>query len=205
MSADLVSVSLSIHGAVFIASVAAIWKLGGESKFGAEKINDLHALRPKVLKATVTALELTLNPVLTSGDNIESLDVDESGNPKPKPARLNVDGKEALTNAVRDFVKAKSAALVDLCHVNALDNRLTRCMRWLRHLVSALSIVTIIFCGLMGTAKLEWTSMTNPLVHGVGFALIASLVFGSVLLFCSILHASSKVDELKSRYADLPN
>ena len=48
MSADLVGTSLAIHGTVCAASLLAIWKLGGESKFGTEKVSDLHTLRPKL-------------------------------------------------------------------------------------------------------------------------------------------------------------
>jgi hypothetical protein len=203
LSPDLVSTSLTLHGAICTAAVLGIWKLGGESKFGTEKVADLHNLRPKLLKSVVGSLELSLNPILTATTATEPLALDPDGNPMPKPAKLSVDGKEALTNAVRDFVKADSQGLLDLREAQLLEFLLNDSLNWLRKIVWMIFVASGLACILMGIAKYEWLELKSAWVHALSFAAVALLVVGVAFFFWRILSASSLVDGLKSRYADI--
>jgi hypothetical protein len=202
VSVDLISTSLTIHGTVCAASIVAVWKLGGESKFGTEKVSDLHNLRPKLLKAIASAVELSLNPILTA-PMTESIEVDESGNPKPKPARMTVDGREALTNAMRDFVKSQSTPLMDLRTANLLDDLLTQSLRRLRHLACIVFAFTGIICLLLGASRFEWISLQHGWMHAIAFIVLFCFLLMFTILLWRILNASSDVDRLKSRYADI--
>lgn len=201
MSADLVSTSLTLHSAVCAAAVYGMWKLGGESKFGTEKVSDLHNLRPKLLKSVVGALELCLNPILTASTVPQTVDSD--GNPKAMPAKLSVTSMEALTNAVRDFVKSDSQGLLDLRKAQCLDGLLIQSLNWLRNLVVGIFVASGLFCLLLGIAKCEWLDLSAAWIHVISFVTVAVFFMSVAFLFWRILNASSHVDHLKSRYADL--
>jgi hypothetical protein len=203
LTVDLVTASLGIHAPICAGALVGISKLGGESKFGTEKVADLHTLRSKLLKATVGALELALNPILSTAAATESLEVDIDNNPKPTPARLTITGKEALTNAVRDFVKSDSQGLLDLRWAQRLDGRLLLCLDHLRTTVWLLFAVSGVTTLLMIAGKCDWIDVTPTWIHTTAFALVVSL-FGviGVIAFC-ILKTCTSVDRLKSDYADL--
>jgi hypothetical protein len=200
---DLIATSFAIHGTICAASIVAIWKLGGESKFGTEKVGDLHYLRPKLLKAIVTSVEFSLNPILTAVSTTESTEVDEFGNSKPKPARLTVDGKEALTNTLRDFVKSQAVALVDLCAANALDRILTESLRMLRHLACIVFAFTGLICMALVAARFDWINLQRVWFHAIAYVFLLFFLALLGVLLWRILNASSDVDQLKSRYADV--
>jgi len=203
LSADLVGTSLTVHGAVCAGALLGVWKLGGESKFGTDKVADLLNLRPKLLKSLVGSLELYLNPILTAS-SVTDIEVDANGNAKPMRPKLSVVGKEALTNAVRDFVKADSRGLLALRDAGALDARLNLSLDRLRKLVWFIFAVTGIFCLLMVVAKFEWWDLSATWIHVLALSAVVGMLVGVACLFWRILDASSRVDRLKSEYADLP-
>ena len=203
MTVDPATVSLSVHGAIAAAAVVGIWKLGGESKFGTEKINDLHALRPKLLNSVVKDLDLQLRPVLSVASSVEPFEEDSPGEPRSSAAKLSVTGIESLTNAVREFVKSNSIGLLDLREAQHLEMRLNLSMDRLRKAAWAAFASSGGMCLLMVPCKFEWTSFTASWIHATGFALSVMVLIFIAFMYWRILNYAGSVDRLKTSYADL--
>jgi hypothetical protein len=203
LSPDLVTISLTVHGAVLGAATVALFKLGGESKFGTEKVSDLQSLRPKLLKGLVESLELNLRPALVIPNATEPLLYDATGNPLATPAKLSVTGREALTNVVRDFVKSDSPSLLDLRAAHFLEDSLNSGLDHLRNTVWMLWVTTGIICLLMAIGKFGWLKLDVGWIHGIAFAVVVGLLGYVGWLCLRILNAASRVDRLKTRYVDL--
>jgi hypothetical protein len=201
---DLVAIALGFHGTICATSVLGIVKLGGESKFGTEKVADLHGLRPRLLKRLVSSLELSLNPILTTASSVESLERDQDGHPKPMPARLSVTGKEALTNAVRDFVKSDNRSLLDLREAQILNDRLNQSLDWLRNLVWMLAVFTGAVSFAMIFSKCEWINLSSAYWHVLFSSFLIVLLALIFWVLRRTLMDSSQVDKLKSGYVDIP-
>ena len=203
MTPDPVTLSLSVHGTFVAASLVALWKLGGESKFGTEKVSDLQGLRPKLLKNIVADLELQVRPALVQPTATQPLEVDSQGKPVSAATKLSVSGLEAFTNAVREFVKSNSRGLLDLREAEHLETRLNQSLDQLRKTAWSVFASSGIVCLLMVIGKFEWLELESTWVHVVALAVSVSLLALVAFLYLRILNAAGSVDRLKSSYADL--
>lgn len=203
MTPDPVTLSLSVHGTFVAASLVALWKLGGESKFGTEKVSDLQGLRSKLLKSVVADLELQLRPALVQPTATQPLEVDSQGIPISGPAKLSVSGLEAFTNAIREFVKSNFRGLLDLREAEHLETRLNQSLDQLRKTAWSVFASSGVVCLLMIIGKFEWLELKAAWVHVVPLVVSVSLLALIAFLYRRILNAAGSVDRLKSSYADL--
>jgi hypothetical protein len=198
-----VTVSLTVHGALVAAALVGLWKLGGESKFGTEKVADLQDLRPRLLKKLVTDLDRQIKPVLVKPIATEWTDLDENGHPRSNAAQFSVAGLEALKDTVREFVKSDSPGLLDLREAHHLESRLNRSLNCLRKAVWGVFAASGAVCLLMVLGKFEWLGLKAAWIHGVALAVAVSLLLLIAFHYLRILNAAGSVDRLKSSYADL--
>lgn len=204
LTPDPVTLSLTVHGAIAAAALVGLWKLGGESKFGTEKVTDLQGLRPKILKRVVADLELQIRPVLLQPTATEPLEVNSSGQLTSSPAKLSVSGLEAFTNAVREFVKSNSKSLLDLREAGQLESRLNWSLSRLRDAAWTLFGISGSMCLLMVIGKFEWLELKAGWIHVSAFIASVLLLVFITILYRLILNAAGSVDRLKSSHADLP-
>lgn len=204
MIADLAAWSIAFHAPVCGFMWLAAFKLGGESKFGAQPQKDIKDLRTRLLRAIAVSLVDIFEPILTLANTVEvpTLILTGSAADVASP-RITKLGREKLLNAVWDFVKSDVVLMKSLRSLDAAESCITRCLRWLR--VS--TVVTGIISGVSALASLGITAgmaviaVDWPFV--AAFALVAACLAGSAFFTLRMMLAVNAFDVLKDKHADL--
>lgn len=204
MNPDLVGAGIAVHGTLCAASVIAIWKLHGESRFGKEPQEDMQNLRGRVLAAISQSLLDTFEPILTLATSAKIYTVitgdNEPGTLKPK---ITTPGREKLLDAVRDFVKSDVELMKALRSLDAADTRITLSLVWLRRLTLALAVLSGVFLVLAATCKFELWSIRSAGTHYAGFILAAILVIAAFAFIGQISHSVNVFEKLRDKHVDL--
>jgi hypothetical protein len=182
----------------------AVFKLGGESKFGKQPQEEIKDLRARLLRAIAVSLVDTFEPILTLANSVEVPTLILPGNDEvresPKITKL---GGEKLLDAVRDFVKSDITLMKSLRSLDAGDSFITRYLCWLRVSIVGAGIVSGAFTlaavglkGGMAVISVDW-----PFV--AAFALVAACLVSSAFFALRVMLAVNRFEALKDRHADL--
>ena len=204
MIGDLATWSIAFHGPVCGFMWLAVFKLGGESKFGKQTQEEIKDLRGCLLRAIAISLVDTFEPILTLANSVKVptliLQDDNVRGESPKITQL---GREKLLNAVRDFVKSDIAAMKSLRSLDAGDSCITRYLRWLRVSTVVAGVVsgafTLAAVGLkagMAVIYVDW-----PYV--AAFALVAACLVSSAFFALRVVLAVNRFETLKDKHANL--
>ncbi len=181
-----------------------MWKLHGESKFGKQPQEEIRDLRGRVLRSIAQSLVDVFEPILTQDSSVEiSQLLQPDGTPVDTQPKIAVTGREALRDAVRDFVKSDVEMLKSLRSLDISDTRITDSMIWLRRLTLALAVASGIFVLLAALSRFEvWPGQSNwP--HVVALFLSGSIVCATVAFTWRIMHSVNKFESLKGKHGDL--
>ncbi len=182
----------------------AVFKLGGESKFGTQTLEDIKDLRARLLRAIAVSLKGVFEPILTDAStvNVSSLVLpgNDEGGPSPGITKL---GEEKLLNAVRDFVKSDVNRMKSLRSLDVAESHITRCLRMLRVwvIVSGIASGAFTLASLAITADMVMLTIDWPFV--TAFALLAVCLASSAIFTLRVVLAVNTFDVLKDKHADL--
>lgn len=181
-----------------------VFKLGGESKFGAQPQEDIKDLRAGLLRAIAVSLVDIFEPILTLANTVEAPTLILTGNDEVEASpRITKLGGEKLLNAVRDFVKSDGTLMKSLRSLDAAESCIRRCLRTLRVCVVVTGITSGAFAlvSLGITAGMEVIAVDWPFV--AAFALVVSCLAGSAFLVLRIMLAVNAFEVLREKHADL--
>lgn len=173
-----------------------VLKLGGDSKFGSQPLQDIRDLREALMRSIALSLETTFNPILTRETSIIVL-------PDGELPRISALGGESLKNAVRDFAKSDVPLMQSLGMLDAAAACITTSLRWLRIATFAAGTVS----GLCAVGAIA-VKATNAL-PGKDWPFY--LAFGAVVfcllpcVYCSlrVILCANTLDKEKARHADV--
>ena len=204
MISDLATWSLAFHTPVCAFLWLAVYKLGGESKFGKQSQDEMKEIRGKLLRSIAASLAENLEPILTLANSIEvpKIIVAGEGEVRASPTITSI-GAEKLRNAVRDFVKSDAQLMLALRIVDTADSCITRHLNGLRLLT---------FCGAIGSGAFVIIALlltaqafiiASAWLFIVAFSLMVLLFFPCVYCVLRVVLAMNCFERLKDKHGDL--
>lgn len=204
MSADIVGLGFAVHGVLCPAAVLAVWKLHGDSKFGKQPQEEIRELRGKVLRSIAQSLVEVFEPILTQDTSFEiSQLLHLDGKPVDSRPKVSIIGREALRDAVRDFVKSDAEKLKSLRSLDASDTCITNSLIWLRRLTLTLAVGSGIFLLFAALSKFDVWRFESIWPHIVSFFISASIICATIVYTWQIMHSINAFERLKDKHDDL--
>lgn len=204
MSADVVGLGFAVHGVLCPAAFLAVWKLHGDSKFGKQPQEEIRELRGRLLRSIAQSLVEVFEPILTYDTSVEiSKLLHADGSPVNTSPKITTIGKEAMRDAVRDFVKSDVETLKSLRTLDASNARITYSLIWLRRLTLTLAVASGGFALFAALSKFEVWRIESTWPHAVALFVSVSIVSTTVMFTWLIMHSVNNFERLKDKYDDL--
>lgn len=203
MITDLITWSLAFHAPVSGFACLAVFKCGGESKFGKQAQDEMADLRSGLLRSISASLVDNLEPILTLANSVEVPKLILSGDEEVRAsANITLIGAEKLRNAVRDFVKSDAKAMLALCKVDALNSGITRHLNWLRLSVIATAIASGVFTLFASAMKAEMFTIDVQWPFILAFAIVVLLISACAYRALCVTIAVNSFERLRETHGE---